>query len=677
MKYWQFSTVLAGLALAAFSCAGQTFINGSFVKGANLPWLDEAYGHDIGTTPVYPSYSCAYSSTDMNQALSDMHKMGITVVRLWLNEEEQGLVLDGSGKVTGLQSLFLANLDNTIDLAASNGISMYLTLANSYDTDGADGPAWVTNAAMQGSYITNAIIPLATRYKGNAHVFAFDVMNEIDSLSPFGTDVASWAQIRTFVSNAVAAIHRADSTRLASCSLGYGPAWPRLSELKGIGMDFYDFHDYEDVPQDAANFYSGDAGDNVKAFPTAASLGLDKPILIGECGQSTTTQNTNIQNICIHDYLDIGKTNGFAGVLVWAYGITGYPADTDYLSMLNSDGSWRPVCNTIKNWTYSNPPLISAFTPSSDPTASGPVIFNAAPLTVRITGTNFTGATSVAFNGVATTNFKSSSATSIIVIIPTNASTGPISVTTPAGTAVTSSNFTLFAVAPATLPIYTGVFTNSFDTGIGAVSTAIVNVSNTSPVHSGKYSVSVAFDTNTAAVTFYVWSSPEFSTLPYGSLDFWINGGATGVHGLQVGGWEELFPVGHYTLPDLAPNTWTHFNLPLSDLGIANMLDCDGVSFQGTSGSGTFYLDSIQLDPAGAPITVAPTLAPVPSGPVAGSFVFQLSGTPGQTNWIQTSTNLVTWTTVATNVLSGTSANVTNSVIAKSRSQFWRTVQAP
>src|SRR5271165_6566212 len=54
--------LMALLAVPFSAAAGGTFINGTFIKGANLPWLDGAFGHDIGTTPVEPDFGCAYSS---------------------------------------------------------------------------------------------------------------------------------------------------------------------------------------------------------------------------------------------------------------------------------------------------------------------------------------------------------------------------------------------------------------------------------------------------------------------------------------------------------------------------------------------------------------------------------------------------------------------------------------
>jgi hypothetical protein len=80
-----------------------------------------------------------------------------------------------------------------------------------------------------------------------------------------------------------------------------------------------------------------------------------------------------------------------------------------------------------------NPPTVSSFTPTS-----GPVGTN-----VSITGANFTGATSVTFNGTAATNFTVNSDTSINANVPSGATTGKIAVTTGNGTGMSSTNFTV------------------------------------------------------------------------------------------------------------------------------------------------------------------------------------------------------------------------------------------
>jgi len=81
-------------------------------------------------------------------------------------------------------------------------------------------------------------------------------------------------------------------------------------------------------------------------------------------------------------------------------------------------------------------PLIYGFTPT---TGGGGA-------SVVITGLNFTGATSVKFNGVSAT-YTVNSTTQITATAPANATTGKISVTTLGGTANRDANFT-FAINP-------------------------------------------------------------------------------------------------------------------------------------------------------------------------------------------------------------------------------------
>jgi hypothetical protein len=78
-------------------------------------------------------------------------------------------------------------------------------------------------------------------------------------------------------------------------------------------------------------------------------------------------------------------------------------------------------------------PTITSFTPTSGPAGT----------IVTILGTNFTSSAVVKFNGATGTGFVFKSATKVKANVPATATTGPISVTTAAGTATSATNFTV------------------------------------------------------------------------------------------------------------------------------------------------------------------------------------------------------------------------------------------
>src|SRR5438046_7017613 len=99
----------------------------------------------------------------------------------------------------------------------------------------------------------------------------------------------------------------------------------------------------------------------------------------------------------------------------------------------------QPVTITVSN---DSPPTITSCTPASGPVGTS----------VTISGTNFTGATAVLFNSVSA-SFTVNSATAITATVPAGATSGPISVTTPDGTASSAGSFTVGDTTPPTVTI--------------------------------------------------------------------------------------------------------------------------------------------------------------------------------------------------------------------------------
>ena len=101
------------------------------------------------------------------------------------------------------------------------------------------------------------------------------------------------------------------------------------------------------------------------------------------------------------------------------------------------------AATSATDFTVVPAPTISGFTPSTGGVGTS----------VAITGRgNLTGATAVKFNGTTATHTVNS-ATQVTATVPTGATTGLISVTTPGGTATSSESFTVLPAPTLAAPL--------------------------------------------------------------------------------------------------------------------------------------------------------------------------------------------------------------------------------
>jgi hypothetical protein len=248
--------------------------------------------------------------------------------------------------------------------------------------------------------------------------------------------------------------------------------------------------------------------------------------------------------------------------------------------------------------------LTSSFNPSF---YGGSVTFTATVLTNGTTAGNATG--QVVFsspNGPFSTNSVTGGSATSSPITNLAVGTDLITATYSGGNYPGSANTLEQSVAPApgipqnNLPIYTDNLVNGFQNW----SWATVNMTNTSPVHSGSYSISVTDGGNYQALVF---EHSDFNTTLYTNLSFWVNGGSAGGQRVQVWGLLDGTNQVAYPLGALQANAWQQFTVPLSSLGVANKPNCSGFWIQGNDGGAaqpTFYVDDVQLVAAPTPALV-------------------------------------------------------------------------
>ncbi len=136
------------------------------------------------------------------------------------------------------------------------------------------------------------------------------------------------------------------------------------------------------------------------------------------------------------------------------------------------------------------------------------------------------------------------------------------------------------------------IYTDSLQNGWQFWGWATVSFTNTSPVHSGTYSISVLC-TNWQALYLH---QTAFDSTPFTNLTFWINGGPAGGQPVEV---QATLNGAPQTLVALSPLTtnWQQITISLAALGVANEPDMDGFWIQAQSPAqlAPFYVDDITL----------------------------------------------------------------------------------
>ncbi len=318
------------------------------VHGINLAWLNGSHGHDFGHLPAHPDWKVDFDAADLDRYFADMNRMNLNVVRIWVFEDLEGLKFDDTGYVTGIELEFMENFDVAVTIAKKNGLHLYLCLASAIRKPcrSINVHDIVEDLKARRAYLTNAVRPFTARFKGNDSIFALDIMNEPegDVAGPAGNysdQGYDWRVMRSFIRDNATTIHKADPGRLVSCGSGWHGGGENIKAglYSGLGLDFYDFHEYR----------------NDGFLPPVRELGVNLPVIVGEFSQDDqkVIEDDELQRQAVERFLLNARDGGYAGAIYWDYDHPNAEGAA-HLRILRGRGSseWRPAANVLRDFQW-------------------------------------------------------------------------------------------------------------------------------------------------------------------------------------------------------------------------------------------------------------------------------------------------------------------------------------
>ena len=230
---------------------------------------------------------------------------------------------------------------------------------------------------------------------------------------------------RSFVKNGCASSTNFTAS-LPGTSYNYGGSTNGLAETA--------FNADPTAPNTSNTFY-GYAGSLLQAdMGTAQTISeVRYKLTPGSSGNHTVLIQTGASIGGMFTTVDTYSANLVAGSTVSIARTLATPASGRVLRIVLSTAPNYVVVSGVGSYYFNCAgPTITSFTPAG----------GAPGTSVVITGTNFSGATAVTFNGTSAPGFVVNSGTQITVAAPAGGSTGQICVTTPGGTACSAASYT-------------------------------------------------------------------------------------------------------------------------------------------------------------------------------------------------------------------------------------------
>ena len=277
------------------------------IPGVNYPWTiyegRPNYGCDFGRNR-WDSHAGVTAHLDEVRADFDgMAAGGFEVARWFVFTDGRGGVdWHTSGELAGIADRLTDDMDAAVDVAGAAGVRLCLVLI---DFTWLDDPA--RRAALESTaFIDRVLDPFLDRYGAHDAIHSYDVINEPDWRPEWPIE-----NLRAFVGAAADRIH---SKSRAQVTLGGGRVRnAREWDDPAYGLDFAQVHSYPDVRYPHR--------DDTLFGRTAASFGLTKPLLIGECPSDPRRHPEGHLSpaYTLDDYLTLAREGGYMGAWPWSF----------------------------------------------------------------------------------------------------------------------------------------------------------------------------------------------------------------------------------------------------------------------------------------------------------------------------------------------------------------------
>lgn len=277
------------------------------IPGINYPWTifqgRANYGCDFGRNKWNSHAGVTAHLDEVRADFNEMAARGVAVARWFVfTDGRGGLEWNAAGELVGVDPLFLDDMDAAIDIASTSGVRLCLVLVDFAWLDDAQRVA----ALNAGAFAERVLEPLLDHYGQVEGIHSYDVINEPEWRPSWPID-----QRRAFVGDCAQRIH-GRSTALVTAGGGRvrsASEWDRPD----YGLDFVQVHSYPDVRYPNR--------DDTVFGRTAASFGLSKPLLIGECPWHPRLHPEGLLSpaYTLDDYLALARDGGYLGAWPWSF----------------------------------------------------------------------------------------------------------------------------------------------------------------------------------------------------------------------------------------------------------------------------------------------------------------------------------------------------------------------